>query len=87
MSVNPCKLQKLYALSEIERSHSIIHHLHVKQLVDSFGPKFSNHIQQFEEPEDLRDTNRDPKRPKPPASVVSWILFLFCFVRIIIKVE
>ncbi|CAL8069477.1 unnamed protein product [Orchesella dallaii] len=42
--VKPCKLPKLYQPAELERAHSIIHYLHVRQLVDFTGPKFSSHV-------------------------------------------
>lgn len=42
--VKPCKLPRLYQTGEVERLHSILHHLHVRQLVDFSGPKFSSHL-------------------------------------------
>ena len=49
MSVKPCELVKLVPLSELERLQNVVHHLHVRQLVDSLGPRFSAHINYVED--------------------------------------
>jgi len=64
MSVKPLKPSNLYPLAELERVHCVLHHQHVKNVVDSVGPQFSSHIPFCDDSGDLQREPSPIPRPR-----------------------
>jgi hypothetical protein len=71
MSVKPCRPSCLYPLSELERAQSVLHHQHVKNVVDSVGPQFSSHVPFCDESGELQREPSPIPRPRRQSAVRS----------------